>query len=167
MTIMNGECFLKAKLGAAGVVLSFLMICGAGAGATSPTDGWLITPQEAALAPAVDAPGGTLLDVGRQESNLGPTIEVLKPNDGGRASAPIEIQINFVPKAGAVDLTSLKVTVVKLFPFDITDRVRDYATSAGIQMKEAKIPAGKHIVRISVADTDGARSVKEIEFEVL
>ena len=37
----------------------------------------------------------------------------------------------------------------------------------GIQIKGAKIPAGKHIVRISVADTQGARSIKEIEFEVL
>lgn len=167
MTIMNCERFLKAKLGAAGVVLSFLMICGVGAGATSPTDGWLITPQEAALAPRAEAPGGAPLDVGRQESNLGPTIEILKPDAGGKASGPVEIQINFVPKTGPVDVTSLKVTVVKFIPFDITERLRDYATAEGIQIKEAKIPAGKHIVRISVADAQGARSIKEIEFEVL
>ena len=72
-----------------------------------------------------------------------------------------------MPKTGPVDLTSLKVTVVKFLPFDITDRLRDYATADGIQVKEAKIPVGKHIVRISVADTQGARSIKEIEFEVL
>jgi len=133
----------------------------------SSPDGWLITPQEAALAPRAEAPGGAPLDVGRQESNLGPTIEILKPNAGGKASGPVEIQINFVPKTGPVDVTSLKVTVVKFIPFDITDRLRDYATADGIQIKEAKIPAGKHIVRISVADAQGTRSVKEIEFEVL
>lgn len=151
----------------AGAVLSVGLFCVGIVGAMSSPDGWLITPQEAALAPRAEAPGGAPLDVGRQESNLGPTIEILKPNVGGKASGPVEIQINFVPKTGPVDLTSLKVTVVKFIPFDITDRLRDYATADGIQIKEAKIPAGKHIVRISVADAQGTRSVKEIEFEVL
>ncbi len=76
-------------------------------------------------------------------------------------------QINFVPKTGPVDVNSLKVTVVKFLSIDITDRLREYVSASGIQVKEAKIPAGKHIVRISVADAQGVRSIKEIEFEVL
>ncbi len=168
MATMKQACVRKASLGVAGGLLSLMIIFGGGAeGLSAHQDGWLITPEEAASAPRAEAPGGALLDVGKQESNLGPTIEILKPNVGGKASGPVEIQINFVPKTGPVDLTSLKVTVVKFLPFDITDRLRDYATADGIQIKEAKIPVGKHIVRISVADTQGARSIKEIEFEVL
>lgn len=167
MTQMNPRASVSMRMRVAGVVLSIGLVCVGAVEATSSTDEWLITPQEAALAPRAEAPGGTLLDVGKQESNLGPTIEILKPDAGGKGEGPVEIQINFVPKTGAVDVSSLKVTVVKLFPFDITDRLRDYATAEGIQIKGAKIPAGKHIVRISVADTQGARSIKEIEFEVL
>ena len=167
MTTRKEIGLLKSSIGPAGALLSLLMLCGGRAEAVSSLqDGWLITPQEAAT-PAAESPGGSVLDVGRQEINLGPTIEILKPSDGGKASGPIEIQINFVPKTGPVDVNSLKVTVVKFLSIDITDRLRDYVSPSGIQVKEAKIPAGKHIVRISVADVQGARSVKEIEFEVL
>ncbi len=168
MATKQGNGLLNISIGPAGALLSLLLLCGGRAeAASSLQDGWLITPQEAASTPAAALPGGAPFEVGRQDSNLGPTIEILKPNDGGKASGPIEIQINFVPKTGPVDLSSLKVTVVKFLSIDITDRLRDYVSPSGIQVKEAKIPAGKHIVRISVADAQGARSVKEIEFEVL
>ncbi len=167
MTTRKEIGLLKSSIGPAAALLSLLLFCGGRAEAVSSLqDGWLITPQEAA-AQAAESPGGSVLDVGRQESNMGPTIEILKPSDGGKASGPVEIQINFVPKTGSVDVSSLKVTVVKFLSIDITDRLRDYVSPSGIQVKEAKIPAGKHIVRISVADAQGARSVKEIEFEVL
>ncbi len=167
MTKKKGTASLKMCFGAAGALLSLLLLCGGRADAVSSLqDGWLITPEEAA-APVAVLPGGAPFEVGRQDSNLGPAIEILKPNDGGKASGPIEIQINFVPKTGPVDVSSLKVTVVKFLSIDITDRLREFVSASGIQVKEAKIPAGKHIVRISVADAQGVRSVKEIEFEVL
>ncbi|MBX3343967.1 MAG: hypothetical protein KF806_01520 [Nitrospira sp.] len=167
MITMKSEWFLKFTIATVGTLLSLALLHGGRAEAVSSLqDAWLITPQEAA-APAAESPGGIILDVGRQESNLGPTIEILKPTDGGKASGPIEIQINFVPKTGPVDVNSLKVTVVKFLSIDITDRLREYVSASGIQVKEAKIPAGKHIVRISVADAQGVRSIKEIEFEVL
>ena len=159
---------LSARIGIAGALLVLLLLCwGRAEAVSSLQDGWLITPQEAASAPLAALPGGAPFEVGRQDSNLGPTTEILKPNDGGKASGPIESQINFVPKTGPVDVSSLKVTVVKFLSIDITDRLREYVSASGIQVKEAKIPAGKHIVRISVADAQGARSIKEIEFEVL
>ena len=42
-----------------------------------------------------------------------------------------------------------------------------YATADGIQVKEAKIPSGKHRVRITVSDTAGSTTVKELMLEVL
>ncbi len=168
MNTMKSEWFLKFTIATVGALLSLALLHGGRADAVSSLqDGWLITPEEAAAAPVAALQGGAPFEVGRQDSNLGPTIEILKPNDGGKASGPIEIQINFVPKTGPVDVSSLKITVVKFLSIDITDRLREYVSASGIQVKEAKIPAGKHIVRISVADAQGARSIKEIEFEVL
>ena len=131
---------------------------------------WLITPEEAAMAPASDGnglQGGGLTDIGREDINTGPQIEILKPADGGRVPSPVEVAVRFVPRLDAVDLASLKVSIVKFITIDITDRIRPYATAEGIQLKEANIPSGKHRVRITVSDKAGGVSVKELWLEVL
>lgn len=129
-------------------------------------DAWLITPEEAAMAPRVARPGEPLTEVGGEDLLLGPQIELLKPTNGGRAPTPVEILVKFVVQAGKVDLASLKVSLVKFISIDITDRVREHVTADGIHVKEAKIPSGKHTVRISLADIDGLLSVKTFTFEV-
>lgn len=139
-------------------------------GGAKSQETWLITPEEAAMAPAADAKGlqgGGLTDIGREDINTGPQIEILKPADGGRVPSPLEVAIRFVPRLGAVDLASLKVSIVKFITIDITDRIRPYATAEGIQLREANIPSGKHRVRIAVSDTAGGISIKELWLEVL
>ncbi|MCX5722771.1 MAG: hypothetical protein NT179_12205 [Nitrospirae bacterium] len=140
------------------------------AGSAKSSETWLITPEEAAMAPAVDAngiSGGGLTDIGREDINAGPEIEILKPADGGRVPSPVEVAVRFIPRLGAVDLASLKVSIVKFITIDITDRIRPYATAEGIQLKEANIPSGKHRVRITVSDKAGGVSIKELWLEVL
>jgi len=129
---------------------------------------WLITPEEAAMEPAFESgpPGGGAIDAGREDISAGPQIEVLKPLDGGHVPSPVEVAVRFVPRLGPVDLASLKVSIVKFITIDITDRVKPFATTEGIQVKEANIPSGSHRVRISVADTAGGISVKEVTMEV-
>ncbi|MFZ3014807.1 MAG: hypothetical protein WA045_13980, partial [Nitrospira sp.] len=60
-------------------------------------DNWLITPQEAAMEPASDLPGGGVTSIGA-ESDLGPKIEVVKPINGGSAPPPVEVDIKFAQK---------------------------------------------------------------------
>lgn len=129
-------------------------------------DSWLITPQEAAMDPAANLPGGGFTAIGA-ESDLGPKIEVLKPINGASAPPPVEVEIKFTQKGIPVDPESLKVSVVKFVNIDITDRVRAHASTTGIHVPGAQIPSGKHTVRISIADKDGMRSVKDVTFEVL
>ncbi|MFZ3013044.1 MAG: hypothetical protein WA045_04990 [Nitrospira sp.] len=129
-------------------------------------DNWLITPQEAAMEPASDLPGDGVTSIGA-ESDLGPKIEVVKPINGGSAPPPVEVDIKFAQKGSPIDPESLKVSVVKFIDIDITDRVRAHASTAGIHVLGAQIPTGKHTVRISIADKDGLRSVKDVTFEVL
>ena len=126
------------------------------------SDAWLIMPEEAAMAPASEE---RLLQ-SRGLSEKGPTIDVVKPAEGGEVPSPLEILIRFAARTEAVDVSSLKVSLLKVIPIDITDRVRPYATAKGIDVKEAKIPAGKHRVRISVGDTTGGISTREVLFEV-
>src|SRR5262245_31826847 len=75
----------------------------------SEQSSWLITPNEAALAPA-DA----LEDIkSRSLNEAGPNIDVVKPQDGEDAGSPAEILVRFLPRAATIDLTSLKVTLLK------------------------------------------------------
>ena len=133
-------------------------------------DSWLITPEEAAMAPAAQADplqGGEHFAVGREDMEVGPVITVEKPKIGVPQNSPIEIVVKFVPRSHPVDLSTLEVELVKFINIDITDRVAEHTTEQGIQLKEANVPLGSHRVRIALADTTGAVSVREFLFEVI
>lgn len=146
-----------------GIAIGVLCLVSTG---PAETGDWLITPEEAAMAPAAQPPRG-IVGVGQEDISAGPIIEVVEPVSGGRGPMPIQVLIRFTPRAEPIDLASLKVTLVKFIDIDITDRIRPFVTLEGIQVKEAKIPPGKHRVRITVSDKAGDLSVKEVSFEVL
>ena len=134
-------------------------------------DFWLITPEEAA-APGVPAnnvglsdqaisQGSEPLEVGR-EVDTGPIIEVLKPASNKVEVVPVEVWVQFAARSAPVDISSLKVQVVKLVLIDITDRVRPYTDVQGIHIPDAKLPSGEHKVRISLADREGGLTRKEM-----
>ena len=132
-------------------------------------ENWFITPKEAAMVPADrndPIRGGEHFAIGRRDVEVGPIIEVEKPEIGVTQNSPMEIVVKFVPRSHPVDLGTLEVELVKFINIDITDRVADYTTEHGIQLKEAKIPSGAHRVRIALADVTGAVSVREFLFEV-
>ena len=137
--------------------------------ASAQMEGWFITPEEAAMAPAADADplqGGVHVDIGWDDLGIGPIIEVQKPVAGSPLNAPIEIRVTFTPRSHPIDLSSLEVELVKFINIDITDRVVDYTTVQGIQLKEVNIPSGSHRIRIILADTTGAVSTRDFLFEV-
>lgn len=127
---------------------------------------WLITPEEAALpaepAGRVTTPGGLPFDVGREAPDTGPLIEVIKPEASKVQSAPLEVSVKFAPRNAPVDVSSLKVQVVKFVPIDITDRVRPYASTEGIEIPDARLPSGEHRVRINLSDIAGGMTRKEM-----
>lgn len=127
---------------------------------------WLITPEEAAMAPEKKIPDRDLTQIGA-ESSLGPKIEVLKPPDGSSTHSPVEVDVKFTPKLSPIDLSSLRVSVVKFINIDITDRVLTYASVEGIRVPAAQLPSGQHTVRVSIADRDGLRSAKDVTFEIV
>lgn len=151
------------------VVCCAVSVMSAAAWALDGEIGWLITPDEAAMAPAPphEGLGKGLMNVGREDLDIGPIIEVVKPSDGAQTASPLEVAIRFTPRLSPIDMDSLKIGIVKFVTIDITDRVKPYATPQGIQLKEAKIPSGKHRVRISLSDAAGSVSIKEVMLEVL
>lgn len=132
---------------------------------------WLITPEEAAMSPAPDSTGegkgrGFLSD-DYEDVDEGPGINVVKPSVPDKVKSPLEIVVHFIERNAPVALSSLNVSILKRFlSFNITDRVKPYVTSLGIDMKEAHIPAGRYIVRISVGDAQGRMSSRHISIEV-
>lgn len=129
---------------------------------------WLITPEEAALPPAPPdvLAGGMRFGIGRGVPDTGPIIEVIKPASEKVVMIPVEVSIEFLPRGAPVDFSTLKVTVVKLFSIDITNRVIPFASPAGIHIPDARLPSGAHTVRISLADRDGGFTRKQITLRV-
>ena len=143
------------------IVLVFVLPGGMGQSCAESADSWLITPAEAVLAPAQDEGIRS-----RALNDAGPGIEFIKPLDGAVVSSPAQILIRFLPKTVTIDLTTVKVTLLKFIPIDLTDRLKPYISFDGIILKDAKVPPGRYRVRIALADAQGKTSAREMSFEV-
>jgi len=86
-----------------------------------------------------------------------PDIVQISPAPNGMARrAPFPFKIEFTPHHGsAVDVSTVKLTYMKVPPVDITQRFRSYLSSSGIFIPAAQLPPGVHTIRIEVADSDG------------
>ncbi len=135
----------------------------------NPEEGWLITPEEAALAeaPPETPPVPSLRLRGARVSGAGPTIELVTPEEGQPVAAPVDVFIRFVPNQAPLDLSSLKVVLLKVVKIDITDRLRPYVGEEGIRITQGKFPSGKFRLRITLADTNGNATTGEGELVVL
>lgn len=170
---MRTDIYLLMRNGC-GVLLFILAGFSAGvsfaAGDRSGDGLWLMTPDEAAMT-APDGHsgvrGGVPFDIGREVPNTGPTIEVITPRDGGQSQIPFEIVVNFSPRHAPVDVSTVRVHVVKFVAINITKRVEPFISEQGIRIPDAKVPPGKYTVRVRVEDADGGRSVRNISLEVM
>lgn len=123
----------------------------------------LLTEEEGAME---EAPS-TLYEIGRTLNN-GPDIKVVKPRVDDEYKPPVEIIVLFVPKDGKeVDLSKLRIECLKLFTIDLTERVLPYATKEGIKIENAKLPTGKHKIRVTVEDVDGGTTQEVFVVKVI
>ena len=122
---------------------------------------WLVSPEEADQAPS------RALVVNKSDPE-GPTIDVRVPGEIKEVTPPVTIDVKFEPKEGhEIDFKSLKVTYMKLFDIDITDRMKPYLTPTGIHSDNAKLPPGDHTIEITVKDDAGKKTVEHFSFKVL
>jgi hypothetical protein len=132
-----------------------VLICGAflvGLAIPGPVTalaGSLITIEEAALPPqkgAVPNEGRGIL--------RGPKILFSDPLTHVQPS-PIHFQVKFLSYGGtSIDLDALKVTYLKSPLVDLTPRIRPFAQATGIDMPDAQVPPGDHLVRVDIKDSE-------------
>ncbi len=109
----------------------------------------LVTAEEAALPPQKGA-----LPISARGITRGPKIQV-SDADGVQPS-PVHLLIKFQTFGGSgIDLDALKVTYLKSPVVDLTSRVRPFAQAGGIDMPDAQLPPGEHLMRVDIKDSDG------------
>jgi len=110
----------------------------------------LITAEEAALPPQK----GAVPNSGRGITR-GPKIQVPDAETGVQTS-PMRFQVKFQTFGGSsIDLEALKVTYLKTPIVDLTARIKPFAQPTGIDMPDALLPPGDHLLRIDIKDSDG------------
>jgi len=119
----------------------------------------LITPEEAGL-PAMK---GAVANSNRGITR-GPKITV---TDDSAAKSPIRFQVKFQPLGGStIDVDGVKVIYLKQPNVDLTPRVKPFMQATGIDMPDAQLPAGDHLVRIDVKDSEGRVSTTSFVLKI-
>jgi hypothetical protein len=109
----------------------------------------LITEQEAQLPP----PRGAVA-ADRRGITRGPKIDVVQAAEP--IHSPMHFKVRFEAFGGAkIDSDSVKVSYLRTPIVDLTPRVKSFLQASGIDMPDVELPAGDHMVRIDVKDTDG------------
>lgn len=133
------------------VLFIFSLVSIADGSLARPLD--LITTDEAALPDSQEEH----FEAAMEEE--GPVVEVVTPKNGNTYSPPLSIMVKFAPRDGReINLSTLKVEYLKLFPINITDRIMPYVNREGIKAENVNIPVGIHKIRLSVADLNGAKT---------
>src|SRR5258707_13994273 len=110
----------------------------------------LITAEDAARPPQK----GAVPNSGRGITR-GPKIQVPEAETGVQTS-PMRFQVKFQTFGGSsIDLDALKVTYLKSPVVDLTSRIKPFAQSTGIDMPDAQLPPGEHLIRVDIKDSDG------------
>lgn len=152
---MKGLCLLFAM----GLACCQMMTCG-NCGAQSHKPLVLVTEAEARIS---QSSIGISSDDNKTD---GPIIEVFSPENEKSYTAPLPVKVIFRENGDPVDMNSLKVTYLKLFGIDLTERVLPYKTGNGFDVRDASLPSGSHRIRVAIKDTKGRLSSMVVSFEV-
>ena len=110
----------------------------------------LITEAEAKLPNTIDVSMTT------RGLTRGPGIEQLSPNPNQAVTSPLPFKIKFdIRNKIEVDPDTIKLTYIKANLVDLTARIKKYVTAGGINMDQAEVPPGTHILRLDVTDKQG------------
>jgi hypothetical protein len=119
----------------------------------------LITAEEAAL-PVMK---GAVANSGRGITR-GPKIAVTEESG---VKSPIRFQVKFQPLGGStIDTEGVKVIYLKQPNVDLTPRVKAFVQPTGIDMPDAQLPPGDHLVRIDVRDSEGRVSTTSFVLKI-
>lgn len=130
--------------------------------AQSSADGQiLIKPEEARLPNATDS-------IVERGLTRGPGIEQVSPDPSGiTVAGPVPLKVRFIPRNEVpIDPRTVRITYLKMRPIDLTERVRMYLGAAGIDMGQAVVPPGVHVLRVEVRDVQGRTGTAMVKIVV-
>ena len=136
------------RIGNVGFLFGVIVVLMAGAMPAQASPPVLITPEEAALPP----PKGAIATE-RRGITRGPKVDVVTT---GALKSPTRLQVKFEPYGGSkIDPDSVKMIYLRTPNVDLTSRIKAFILPDGIDMPEVVLPAGEHMVRVDIKDTDG------------
>jgi hypothetical protein len=126
------------------IALAALLLGLAPAAAPAET---LITTEEAALANTKVAANAS------QQVSGGPAIEQVLPAPGTTVTSPFRLTIKFTPREHVpLEMRTATLIYAKAPLQDLTDRVGNYMTAAGIDIPAVEAPPGEHWLRVRISD---------------
>ena len=113
----------------------------------------LITADEAKL-PAQPPPRGSL---SRASISRGPGLALVSPDPSNKPlRSPIHLHLKIEKRGGVqVDLDSLHLAYLKNPEIDLTGRIKAFVKPTGVDVPEAEVPSGVHVIRAEIKDKDG------------
>src|SRR5262249_26508817 len=121
----------------------------------------LITASEAAQPPSSD------VSMRVRGITRGPSVDQISPSPTVAVLSPFELKIKFMARNGVtVDPAAVKVIYEKDTPVNLTDRLHNYISSDGIDMPNAEVPPGMHLLRVELSDSLGRKSANEVMLRV-
>jgi hypothetical protein len=125
-----------------------------------PASHILITEEEARLPPPKR---GSLID--RRGVTRSPRVELILESE--QLHSPIHLNLKFTAFGGSkIDTASVKVTYDKSPPVDLTPRLKEFVAPTGIEMPDAELPVGDHVIRVELKDSDGRLGVASFTLKI-
>ncbi len=120
----------------------------------------LVSAEEAKLPPAKGA-----VAVATRGITRGPKIAFV--SDAGAGRSPMRLQLKFETFGGSkIDTESLKVTYLRTPSVDLTPRLKPFVQATGIDMPDAELPAGDHVFRVDVKDSEGRAATTSFSLKI-
>jgi hypothetical protein len=98
-----------------------------------------------------------------------PKIRILAPTLGKTLTAPLDIDVQFVPTGSApVRPDTFRVCYIGLVTIDLTKRITDRVTVSekGLRVTGAQLPRGHHQLLLLIADQRGRLGRREAVFDI-
>lgn len=114
----------------------------------------LITAAEAAL-PAWRDNEPSMRGITR-----GPKVSMISPpSEDVAMPSPLHLRLRFETYGGAkIDTNSVRVLYLKTPAVDLTSRVKPFWRNSEINVEQAEIPTGRHVLRVDIKDSEGRAS---------
>jgi hypothetical protein len=98
----------------------------------------------------------------------GPQVSLVNPAPtAGLIRAPFNLKVKFEAFGGArVDTDSVVITYKKVPAIDLTQRVKTFIDTGGVNVEGVQVPPGEHRIRVDVADSGGRKGWTEFVIRV-